>query len=115
MATKAAHSNPIAKGAWKITWEGIGNADVGAAQGVSRLYTKSVQVLGTFGGATVVLQGSNDGGTTWAGLTYDGTNAISFTAAGLKQVWEHVEMIRPSSSGGTGSDIDVIVVGVEDV
>lgn len=66
----------------------------------------SVQVTGTFGGATVVLQGSNDG-STWATLTDHAGNAVSFTAAGLKSVAEATAYVRPLLSGGSGSTITV--------
>jgi len=63
---------------------------------------KSFQVEGTFGSATVICQGSNDG-TNYETLHDLNGNAVSFTAAGLKSVEEVVRYVRPSASGGSGS------------
>lgn len=63
---------------------------------------RSVQVAGTFNGATVVLEGSNDG-TNYVTLKDVFGNAISLTAAGLRQVAEITRYVRPSASGGGGS------------
>ena len=63
---------------------------------------RCVQIDGTFDTATVVLQGSNDG-TTYFTLTDPQGNAISKTAAALEQVSELTRFIRPSTSGGGGS------------
>jgi hypothetical protein len=94
---------------WRHTWEAVGNADVGAAVAAARFSDKSVQLAGTFGGATVVIQGSEDG-TNWSTLHDMGGNALSFTAAGgPKQILENPRFIRPSSSGGTGTDVDVFM------
>ena len=70
---------------------------------------KTVQLIGTFGSATVVIQGSLDG-TTWATLTDPQGDALSFTAAGLNLVAENVRYIRPSASGGSSQDIDVYLL-----
>jgi len=95
-------------GAWKAVWTALGDADQGSAIKVPMGSEKSFQVFGTFGSATVVLQGSNDG-TNWASLTDPQGNAISKTAAALEAVSEHTLYIRPSTSGGTGTNVDVIV------
>lgn len=72
---------------------------------------RTVQVTGTFGAAaTVVLEGSNDG-VNYATLTDPAANAISFTAAGLKQVTEAVLTARPRLvSGGDGSTSITVTV-----
>lgn len=68
----------------------------------------SMQVTGTFGGATITLQVSNDG-TNWATLVNNGTN-VSLTAAGNVEFTTAARYIRPSSSGGTGDDVTATVV-----
>jgi len=69
-----------------------------------------MQATGTFDTATLVLQGSNDG-STWAGLSDEFDTAISLTAAGWYEIRTAARFIRPSTSGGGGSqDIDVILV-----
>jgi P pilus assembly chaperone PapD len=68
-----------------------------------------VQVTGTFGGATIALQVSNDG-TNYATLK-DGTGTtITFTSAGMAEFSTAALYIKPSSSGGTADDVTVTVV-----
>lgn len=93
--------------AWVASWD-LGNADQGAACEMIMASDKSVQIEGTFGGATVVLQGSNDG-SNWKTLSDPSNTALSFTSAGLEAVLEHTRYIRPSSSGGTGTAVTVTV------
>lgn len=70
----------------------------------------TVQVLGTFGGATMTLEGSLDGGTTYAPLTDPQGNAIAKTAAALESVSEAVPRLRPRlSTVGVGATLTVIV------
>lgn len=96
-------------GAILLTWEALGNADDGAAVALAFAADITAQVIGTFGSATVKLQGSNDG-TNWFDLTKKGgTSAASVTAAGGFSVNENPAYLRPVTSGGTGTDVDVIV------
>jgi hypothetical protein len=108
IALTSADRNTV-NGAILLTWEALGNADVGGAHAVPFAADTTVQVIGTFGGATVKLQGSNNGAD-WFDLTKKGgTSAASVTAAGGFAVNEMPAFIRPSTSGGTGTDVDVIV------
>jgi len=66
---------------------------------------RSVQVVGTFNGGTVAIQGSNNG-VDWATLTDPQGNSLSVTSARLEQIQELTRYIRPSLTG-TGMDIDV--------
>jgi len=96
-------------GAILLTWEALGNADQGGAYTLPFAADITVQAIGTFGSATVRLQGSNDG-TNWFNLTQKGgTTAIALTSAGGAAVNENPAYIRPATSGGTGTDVDVIV------
>lgn len=110
MATVTGSASRVGPGAdtWMITWEGLGDADTGTAVAMPMGNEKSVQVVGTFASATVVLQGSNDG-TNFVTLTDPQGNALSKTAAALESVSEHTRYIRPSTSGGSGTDVDVFV------
>ena len=92
---------------FKHEWT-LGNADDGAPIARGDLSDKTVQVWGTFGGATVVIEGSMDG-TTWATLKSPLDAALSFTAAGLAAILENPEFIRPRSSGGTGTAVKVAI------
>ena len=92
-------------------WETLTENDTAEAHepsGVSGLFG-SVQFIGTFGGATLVLQGSNDG-TNWVTLNDKDGNAISTAAAGAYDFSTAMRYVRPSPSGGTGQDVDVYMV-----
>lgn len=90
-----------------ITWTGVTEADTFAPLNLDRVYTKAtIQIGGTFGGATVVVNGSNDN-TTYAGLSNQAGTAISVTAAAIKSVYEAPNYIQPSASGGTAQSLTV--------
>lgn len=67
-----------------------------------------LQVVGTWGGATVALQGSNTGapGEWFPILDLDG-NAISLTANGSVEFSSAARFFRPVISGGTGDNVVV--------
>lgn len=95
-------------------WEALANGDTGEAL-EQPFPSLCMQVLGTFGtGGSVKLQGSNDGGTTWADLNdLDGT-AIAVTAAGMVQVRERPLAVRPNVTAGDGTTaLDVHIHGTE--
>ena len=69
----------------------------------------SVQVTGTFGGATIALQVSNDG-TNYVTLKDSTGTDITFTAAGMREFSTAALFIKPTSSGGTSDDVTVTVV-----
>lgn len=88
-------------------WSGLATGDEGVpiATGGRQI---SVQVTGTFGGATVAMQGSNDG-SNWVSLNDQAViaNPCSFTSAGLKGVLQMPKYIRPVVSGGAGTGLIV--------
>lgn len=100
----------------KQTWAAIPNGNQGSALSNPGLNDKTVQILGTFGaGGTVVIEGSNDGGTTWATLndSRGEGSALSFTAANIVTILENPERIRPNVTSGDGTTaITVIIVSV---
>ncbi|MFP5511104.1 MAG: hypothetical protein ACLGIP_18445 [Alphaproteobacteria bacterium] len=85
-----------------------GNATITRYAPLTSLTTASVQVGGTFGGATVALQGSNDG-VTYTTLMDAAGSPLSFTAAGYAEFSSAAAFIKPSISGGTGDSINVTV------
>lgn len=94
-----------------VTWPAMNTPDTGTPiQGVG-LSDRCFQVTGTFGGSTVVLQGSNDG-TNWVTLTDPAGIAISFTSTGLKQVLQITRYMRPSVSGGAAVAVDCTLLCV---
>jgi hypothetical protein len=68
----------------------------------------AVQFTGTFGGATAIMQGSNDG-TNWVALNDLTGTAISLTAAGGVEFTTSFVYLRPSFSGGTGQTLTAIM------
>lgn len=93
------------------TWTGettAGNASIARYAPLTSLATASVQVSGTIGGATVALQGSNDGETYATLKDVTGAN-LSFTAAGYAEFSSGAAFIKPLISGGTGDSINVTV------
>ena len=92
-------------------WTNYSTADTAAPVKVQNMQglAGSVQVTGTFGGATVALQVSNDG-TNYSTLK-DGTGvAIAFTSAGTAEFSTAALFVKPTSSGGTSDDVTVTVV-----
>ena len=98
-------------GAIIVTWASMGTADTGTSFLVPSASNLTLQQSGTFGGATIVLQGSNDG-TNWATLTQTGGSnvAFSYTTAGVHCPVEMPVYVRPVTSGGTGTVVDAILV-----
>lgn len=93
----------------RVKWLDVANGNQGQAVALSMFQDRTVQVLGTFGaGGSISIQGSNDDGTTWATLTDPLGNALTFTAAGMKQITELPHLLRPSVTAGDGTTaIDV--------
>ena len=112
MTVPASVTNPT-KGHHKIFWDGLGvasSADSGDAVVVPGFSDVTIQVLGTFAGATITIQGSNDGGTTWATINDLFGAAMTFTSAGIKGVAEGAERLRPTITAGSSSNLDVYAV-----
>ena len=92
-----------------VTWTGLTTDDTGQPWRRNDYTDKCVTITGDFGsGATVTMQGSNDG-TNWFSLTDPQANAIAKTAAAMEQILENPVWIRPSVSGGTSPDLDIII------
>jgi hypothetical protein len=94
-----------------IKWGPIGDADTCAPVQRPDLADRTVQVEGTFAGATVAVQGSNDSTTGLDGNFRDLNDpvgvALHFTAQAIKQTMEATLWIKPSTSGGSGSSLTV--------
>ena len=84
----------------QVTWVLTGTDDGSPVQ-FSQFAGRSMQI-GTTGDAfavgTVIIEGNNDGSTTWTNLRAPDSTALSFAAAGLKGVLERVGYIRPRAS-----------------
>ncbi len=105
MTTGKSHARRIATWAAETT---AGNATIPRYAPMVSLATASVQVSGTIGGATIVLQGSNDG-VTYATLKNIAGSDLSFNAAGYAEFSSGAVFIKPSISGGTGDSLNIIV------
>ena len=87
-----------------ILWEELDATDTeGSPIEMPGSADRSVQVIGTFDSNTITIEGSNDG-TNYETLTDIHGNAATFTASGIKQLAEVTRYIRPTTSGGSGSD-----------
>lgn len=88
----------------KIVWAALTTTnDNGSPAEWIQWAGRCVQFNGTFGvGGTIKLQGSNDG-TNWYDLADAQGNAISKTAAGIEQVLEMTQFVRPFVSAGDGT------------
>jgi len=90
--------------AWSYQWGPMQLNDVGGAlPDVWSFADRSVQVEGTFGsGGTCSVEGSNDGAT-YRTLNDVFGNALSMTAAGIKEINEVTRYLRPHITAGDGS------------
>lgn len=89
-----------------VKWLALTNAtsDVGSAVELHQYRDRSVQVVGTFGAAgSVTIEGSNDGGTTWAALSDPQGNALAFTATKIEAISEVPALLRPRVTAGDGT------------
>lgn len=114
MATNTASVTKVVDGGvfdvYLATWTAMGNADTGTSVPISSASDRSVQVEGTFGGATVTIQGSNDG-TNYQTLTDPQGNALTWTSANrLEQIEEITRYVRAITSGGTGTSVTVTML-----
>ena len=87
----------------RLIWTPVTSADSCAPVCMPEYADKSVQALGTFGSASVALNGSNDGGVTYAALRDPGGTTFALTSAGIKAVLENTEWVQPSITGGDGT------------
>lgn len=82
------------------SWEGLNRNAEGDCIEMPGNSSRSIQFSGTFGvGATVSLEGSNDG-ETWVVLTDPQGNPIRKTSPALETVQESVRLVRPVVDGG---------------
>ena len=95
----------------RVTWADIVTGDTLTAFPVAAqaAVAGAVQFGGTFGGATIGLQVSNDG-TTYFDMRDLGGTVISATAAALFEFTTAAMYIRPVITGGAANAVDVTVV-----
>lgn len=110
MATITGTGLYVSRGVYVQTYSAMGDADQGSQFNSAQLQDKTVHCTGTFSSAVVTIQGSNDG-TNWVTLADPQGNALTFSAAGMEVILENPLHLRPTTSGGSGADIDVVFVG----
>ena len=111
MAEIALFTSIPAPGVARYFWETLTESDTAAAAkpGGTEPAIGSFQVTGTFGSATIILQGSNDGTNYVTIKDVDGV-AVSLTAAGAQEFSSSMLHYRASTSGGSSSDVDVTLI-----
>lgn len=91
----------------RIAWQGLASSESGEAVSLAEFADRSVQIHGTFGGASVIIEGTNDG-TNWYALNDLQGAALSASTAKIEGIAELTYQIRPTISGGDGTtDISV--------
>ena len=106
MAVRNALVTNVGKGVIKVTWSGLLNGDQGRAEDLTRYPDRAAQLTGTLGaGGSVNVEGSNDGGTTYAILndTRGEGNPITLTALDMRAVLENPALLRPNVTAGDGT------------
>jgi hypothetical protein len=95
----------------RVIWSGIASGDTFDAFTLCQQYglAASVQITGTFSGATVTMQVSNDG-TNWVTARDLSYTAVSLTATGYVELTLSAAYIRPSIASGTATGLSVIMV-----
>lgn len=93
------------------TWSPMAADDDGEPVRLAVYSDRSIQIAGTFGGASVTIGGSNDG-VNYHALTSTDGEPLTLTAAVLKQIVELPIFIKPRIFGGNGTtNLSVILAG----
>lgn len=110
MATVSPVVNLSITDAPRYVWEALATGDTINALKLSGTGARraAVQIFGTFGGATVKMQVSNDGSNFYDIKDIHNT-AVSTGAAAVFEFTSSAVYIKPVISGGTGDDVDVIL------
>jgi hypothetical protein len=108
MAVVNGAASTLEPGASDCVWTPLLSGDTGSWMQLAGLPDRTLEVTGTFGGAAVTMQGTNQvdpntGPLSGSGLTDQGASAISLTAAGVKLIAEATRWVRPVVTGGDGS------------
>lgn len=88
-----------------IKFSGITQGDTSPNIEMHQWADRSVQVAGTFAGATLTVQGSNDG-TNWATLNDANGNALDIATAGrIEQILEVTRYCRVTCATSSGANL----------
>ncbi len=89
-------------------WPVMGNDDSGVPLKIAGQSERTLTATGSFGGATLVFEGSNDDTVYFTLKAADGTS-LSMTQDSIFLILENPRFIRPTTSGGTGTAIKVMI------
>lgn len=106
MATRTATATQNTPVVTAVRWTGLLVGDDGSWFMPSEHPDRTVQVSGTFGGAVVNFEGSNDPGASPASgalLSNQAGVPLAFSAAGARLVAEATRWVRPVLVGGDGT------------
>lgn len=95
-------------------WTPLGVGDKGDKVGCARYADRSISASGTFGGATVTMQGTNTldpAEADWVPIRDGIGDPITFTSNGLLEVLPLSLWIRPVITGGSGTSVTVLLLG----
>jgi len=89
-------------------WEALTTANhTGTAVSLPGATERTFQAYGTWGAATLSIEGSMDGGTTYSILKNRAGTAASLTADGVLDVYSNALLIRARLTAvGVGADVD---------
>ncbi|MGH8897503.1 MAG: hypothetical protein ACRDZ4_10865 [Egibacteraceae bacterium] len=111
MATRQHTTENLVGATIRVTWTGLLNGDDGSPVEAPDHTFKEVQVFGTFGaGGNLRVQGSLDGGTTFAALNDPQGNALNVGAAAIERVQESTARVRPLVTAGDGTTSLTVVM-----
>lgn len=105
MAVRGVTIGEAGNGAMTATWADLDAGDSGAPVALAGWPTKTLQIIG---GTTVDIQGSNDGGTTWAALSTVAAVALTTVAPGVYTIRENTLLIRPNNVAGNNMSIILV-------
>lgn len=103
-------------GVARATWLGITEADTGTdIGGALAMYPdRTVQVVGDFTTAgAITIEGSNDGGVTYATLSDPVGNPLVLTDSSIKLIAQNPHRVRPRATAGTAVSMDVYITGTK--
>ena len=111
MATVSPTVKRTAEGIPYVIWEAIATGDTIEAFALPEQWglAGSIQLSGTFGGATVKLQHGNDG-TTWFDAVDINNTGVSATANAIFEISLSSAYFTVDIASGSGNDVDVIMV-----
>lgn len=101
---------------FRFIWETMTETNnVGSGVSIPGASDVSIQVVGTIGGATLLIEGSNvlkpSADADWVTLHDENGDLLSFTVVNVGHaISENMLHVRPRLTGGSGTDVDVLML-----